>query len=88
MKNIKNDIYKVKCLLTNLENFKDIIQEILKDKTIEVGYSLDGISIYNNDKTFKDEEICEKLSKYFDVKITSFHADDCDYPCIWIVYNN
>lgn len=33
-----------------------------------------------------NEYITDTLSKYFDVTVTSVHADDCEHLGIWICY--
>ena len=91
MKNVKN-VLKKSCLYTNLETFESIVREALQDwdNSVNVECAMDGISIYSDDDNWSDEEICEKLTEYFGVeKVTSFHADDCNYPVgIWIVYKD
>lgn len=90
MKNVENYSLK-KCIFMSLEDFEDLVKEITNQKA-SVQYEYDGIFIEtNHDYVDLDEEIYESdvlqlLSEYFDVEVTSFHADDCDYLCVWIVY--
>ena len=37
-------------------------------------------------ETYWNEDITETLSKYFDVTVTSVHADDSEYLGVWICY--
>ena len=37
-------------------------------------------------ETYWNEDITETLSKYFDVTVTSVHADDSEYLRVWICY--
>lgn len=79
------------CILISYEEFKGIIYNLFEQDgaTLYMELSMDGIYIgYDNDE-LPLETIHTKLAEYFEVdEITSFHADDCDYPGIWIVYNN
>ena len=87
MKNLEN-VTKKTCLLIDLKTFESIVRTVLKDDTVQVECAWDGISIYNDDDNWSEEEICELLTKYFGVKkVNSFHADDESYAIgVWIVY--
>lgn len=44
-------------------------------------------SLTNNLSTIEDDnDICDVLSKYFDIHVTSIHQDDCETHDIWICY--
>ena len=53
----------------------------------------DGIYLTHTDKaeetdTYWNEDMLETLSKYFDVDVTSFHSDNCEYVGVWICYKD
>lgn len=97
MKNISKYQLK-KCIFMSFEEYRKLIFNIT-DGLKEVIYDFDGIRYDDTDKAeetevYHNEYITETLSKYFDIKVTSVHADDADYPCIfnpnnlgvWICY--
>lgn len=83
MKNIKKEQLK-KCIFFILESYERLLHFL--GINVAVGVSIDGINYWSDDEDWTDDEIKIELEKYFDVKITSIHADDCDLPGIWIVY--
>jgi hypothetical protein len=85
MKNVRENQFK-KCIFLDIDEFSEIIKGIFGRNTI-VEYTLEGLSIYNEIDCLPNSEICEALANYFDVfEVTSFHADDCDYIGVWVVY--
>ena len=97
MKNISKYQLK-KCIFMSFEEYQKLILDIT-DGLKEVYYDFDGIWYDDTDKAeetgvYHNEYMTETLSKYFDVKVTSVHADDADCPCIfdtdcrgiWICY--
>ena len=92
MENVKPNELK-KCIIKEFDEFKEIIEEITNGE-FTCMYELDGISIVLTGKVkevereMNTEDILEKLSKYFDTKVTSFHVDDCEYHGVWICYDD
>lgn len=89
MKNVENYQLK-KCIFMELGDYKELIDKLTGGlKSVE--YECDGIYYEDTEKaeeteTYWNEYITETLSKYFDVTITSVHADDCEYLGVWICY--
>lgn len=84
--------YKKKCLLVAFEDF----EALLNDYDYTVRYSYDGVEVYFGDEMIDDEKLCQILTDIINdgvmgdfgkVRITSFHADDCDEMGIWLVYS-
>lgn len=73
-----------------LGDYKELIHKLTGGlKNVE--YKYDGIYYEDTEKaeeaeTYWNEYITETLSKYFDVTVTSIHADDCEYFGVWICY--
>lgn len=92
MKNVRPGQLKTAVFL-NLDEFSYVVRAVFGNGT-NFETALDGITVYTVDEEddytyLEDDEICEKLATYFDVaQVTSFHADDCKYPGIWIVYKD
>jgi hypothetical protein len=87
MKNVRKGQLK-KCIIIECEEFTELIQEYFGNET-KVEYTLEGIGVYNDTDNVDYNEICEALAKHFEVEqVTSFHMDDCDYTCVWIVYKD
>ena len=89
MKNVKETQLK-KCIFMTFDGFKSLVED-MTDGLSTVEYEYDGIYISHTDKseetdTYWNEDITETLSKYFDVEVTSYHADDCDVIGIWVCY--
>ena len=89
MRNTENYSLK-KCIFMTLDEFDDLILELTKGLMC-VEYEPDGFFYSDTEKTEEigirwDGDIEETLSKYFDVTVTSVHADDCDEPGIWVCY--
>lgn len=89
MKNVRNDQLK-KCIFMTFDEFKDLFEEITGGlSTVE---EADG-DIYMYDtkkaeeaKTYWNTELLQTLSDYFDVEVTSCHADNYDVVGVWICY--
>lgn len=86
MKNVKKYQLK-KCIMIELEEFQELFISLFGEfneetNPIDVECSYDGICLTGID----DTELYEALSKYYDVKVTSVHADNFDYLGIWICY--
>lgn len=87
MKNVEN--YRTrKCIVMDFDEYNELIKKVTDNK-ISVSYDC-----YDNELTYKTVEgtdnvdfvIAVALSKYFDVTVTSVHADGYDTPYMWIVY--
>jgi len=76
MKNTNKNMLKT-AIFMDFDAFRELVQKI-------TGYggnvSYDGYGIYVS------ENGMSALEKYFDVSITSVHADDCDFTGVWVVY--
>lgn len=89
MKNVeKYSLLKV--IFMELDDFKELISE-LTDGLQEVEYEYDGLYLDHSKKaeeseTYWNEPILKTLSKHFGVKVTSYHADDCEVMGVWIAY--
>lgn len=88
MKNVRESQLK-KCIFMELDEFTNLIEEIT-DGLQTVEYE-DGIYMTSTQKaedinTWWNEDILETLSKYFNVEVTSFHSDNCEYIGVWICY--
>lgn len=91
MRNIKNEILK-KCIFISFEDFKSLVEKVT-DGLLTAGYDLEGIWYEATNKAeaegvYWQEDIEETLSKYYDIEITSIHADDCDDIKVWICYQD
>lgn len=88
MKNIKEHQLR-KCIFMELDEYKDLIDRVT-DGLKAVEYELGLFYMYTekaeNTNTYWNEHIEETLSKYFDITVTSIHADDYDDVGVWIVY--
>lgn len=92
MRNVNESELK-KCIFKTPDDFQRDIRSIF-GVNARVEYSLEGIDIiYEQDEHSEDfiedptqSEVIEKLSKYYDVQVSSYHIDDCDYCCVWICY--
>lgn len=84
MKNIKEHQLK-KCIFMETYEFDEIIRQVFGVEYV-VEFSLDGMSIGNDEFSLDNETINKELSKYFDCNITSIHMDDCDEIGVWICY--
>ena len=80
-----------KCVFVSLNEFIALIKKVLGTQfTVECDY--EGVDIVVDpelDDLYSDpdhDDVLESLSNYFKVKVTSYHADDCEYPGIWICY--
>lgn len=95
MKNAENFLKRT-CIALDMEDYAHIIEKLTDNRvTAEVDYQ-EGRIYYNpteeaeNDGVdyveITDEQVNNMLSEYFDVKVTSVHADGFDTPYAWIVY--
>ncbi len=78
MKNISENMLK-KAIFVELSEFENLVKEVNGENDsaeVEDGY----VSI--------TQETRDKLSEYFDVEITSVHADSFDTVGIWIIYKD
>ena len=92
MKNVKPSQLK-KAIFLEEDEFKDILNQVFgkseDGEEIEVEISQWGLWIGYHNSKLSYEEITTGLAQYFDVyKVTSIHADDCDYVGIWVIYQN
>lgn len=88
MKNVRETQLK-KCIFMTLEEFEELINTLtngLKEVKFEFSVYITDSNKADDEETYWQEDICVTLSKYFDVEVTSFHSDDCEYPCVWICY--
>ena len=81
LENLKN------CIFMEFDDFADCLKEATNG-AVDVSYSLDGLMFHNIDETADEPDVNSILSAYFDVTVTSVHADDADYVGVWIVYKN
>ena len=87
MKNI-NPYFIHQCYLMDIHNFEFTIQDLFGAE-VSVELDSDGINIVSGDGTsFDGTEIAKALSEHFDVKVTSFHTDNCEPAGVWIVYES
>lgn len=85
MKNVRTNQLK-KCIFTDVEELQAILSAIYEED-IDVNISLDGLWYESkSDLDIGDSDVCQALSEYYDVNVTSIHIDDCDYVGVWIVY--
>jgi inosine/xanthosine triphosphate pyrophosphatase family protein len=91
MRNIENYSLK-KTIFMTFDEYKELIKNVTNGLK-EPKYEYDGLYYEDTEEAIKqdkyfEENIVESLSKYFDTKITSVHADDSEYLGVWIVYQN
>ena len=88
MKNIEN--YRlIKTIAMEIDDFAELVEK-LTDGLATVEYEF-GAYISDTDKAdeigvYWNEDMTVTLSKYFDVNVTSWHSDTCDYPMVFICY--
>lgn len=85
-----DDYTKVSCIVMPYDEFQTLIAT-LTDGLREITYDLDGISFNHTDKAdeidkYWNRDLNETLSDYFQVSVTSVHADDFEPIGIWIGY--
>ena len=88
MKNIRENQLKT-CMFMYLEEFKDLIHKVTDGlKAVDYEFGLFYLCTEKADETgtYWNEDIKVTLSKYFDITVTSIHADDWDDTGVWIVY--
>lgn len=88
MKNVRENQLK-KCIFMELDEFTRLVEN-LTDGLQTVEYE-DGVYLISTDKadetdTYWNEAMTKTLSNYFDVEVTSFHSDSCEYVGVWICY--
>lgn len=85
MRNVRLDQLK-KCIFLTQTELENILSEILQ-KTVTVNISLYGLEpCTEDDEDIDDYYMCQVLSEYYGVQVTSIHIDDCDYVGVWVVY--
>ena len=87
MKNVRESQLK-KCIFLTQTEMENILSKIL-NKIVTVNVDLYGLSACTEEDDGGDIDnnyLCEILSKYFEVNVTSIHIDDCDYVGIWVCY--
>lgn len=80
--------WKKKVLYLTADEFDDICVK-LYGPSVATHYDMDGLWIEAGEESNvfdHDPPLNEDLSKYFGLKVTSVHIDDCDYVGVWIVY--
>ena len=92
MINVISNNKKKKCIFYTFEEYKELILA-LTDGLKEVEYEYDGIRYCPTEKAEKldthyEDSIENVLSKYFNVIVTSVHADDSECLGIWICYED
>lgn len=73
-----------------LDDFEELIDEIT-DGLQKVEYEDGGAYIVHSEKAeetdeYINEDMISILSKHFDVEVTSWHSDNCEYPMIFICH--
>lgn len=90
-KNIRPSQLK-KCIFLEWDEFTNLVRsfypEAQQPASLSVKYTLEGIDIYSDEIEVDDDAVRLHLSEHFGVEVTSFHADDADYPCVWICYKD
>ncbi len=85
------DLYKnISCIFMPFSEFQTLITKVT-DELRKITYELDGISFNNTEKAedtdvYWNQSLNETLSEYFQVPVTSVHADDSNPIGIWIAY--
>jgi hypothetical protein len=91
MKNVRESQLK-KCIFIEGDEFTELIRsfypEIRPQGRLIVDYTLEGIDIYSDEIEINTDDIIRLLSKHFDVEVTSFHIDDCEYVGVWVAYKD
>ena len=87
---------KKTCIALDIEDYASLIEKLTDNRvTAEVEYQ-EGVINYVpteeaeddgvDDVDITNDEVNRILSEYFDVKVSSVHADGFDRPYAWIVY--
>ena len=91
MRNVRESQLK-KCIFIEGDEFTELIQsfypEVQQSASLIVDYTLEGIDIYSDEIEINTDDIIRFLSEYFDVEVTSFHMDDCEYVGVWVAYKD
>ncbi len=87
MRNIRENQLK-KCIFMTTDEFSKVFVDIFgeyNEDTNEIDIEFDTVDgIYFCG--ISNEDVYIKLSKYFDINITSIHIDDFDTIGVWICY--
>ena len=93
MKNVSPHQIK-KCIFVEFEKFKEDVSKAFEEDVL-VSSDYEGIYFEKKENTNSEyydylnfEEVLYKLEKYYDVKISSIHIDDCDIVGVWICYKD
>ncbi|MBQ2389279.1 MAG: hypothetical protein II305_04410 [Clostridia bacterium] len=86
MKNVKENQLK-KCIFLTQTELENILSEKLQ-KTVTVNVDLYGLSVCTEEdmEDMDNGRLCDELSEYFDVNVSSVHIDDCDIVGVWVCY--
>lgn len=85
MKNVRKNQLK-KCIFVELEEFEEVVKEAVgNDVEVECD---EGLYFETDEDIVSTEKVLEGLSEYYDVEVTSVHADDCDVIGIWVCYKD
>ena len=91
MKNVRETQLK-KCIFIEGDEFTELIRsfypEVQPRGRLIVDYTLEGIDIYSDEVEINTDDIIRLLSEHFDVEVTSFHMDDCEYVGVWVAYKD
>ena len=95
MRNAENFLKKT-CIALDMEDYASLIEKLTDNRvTAEVEYQEGAINYVPTEEAEDDgvdnvditnDEVNRILSEYFDVKVSSVHADGFDRPYAWIVY--
>lgn len=91
IKNVKNSMLK-KTIFMEFDDFADAVLKAT-DGFKYAEYSIDGLNYYDTKKAeesdiYYNKDIEYALSEYFGVDVKSINQDTCEYPGIWIVYED
>ena len=87
----KYEIKTAKAMMIKLPEFTKIVEEAtdgLKTVEYEFGPFLVDTEKAESSETYENREPNTILSNYFGVKVTSFHSDDCEFPLVYIIYED
>ena len=80
-----------KCIFLSLDEFKFLVKKLLGEHyTVYCDY--EGVDVVVDpelDDLYSNpdyNDVLETLSNHFGVRVTSYHADDCEYAGVWICY--
>ena len=88
MKNIEN--YKVlSAIVVGLDDFTELVEKItdgLATVKYEFGAYIVPTRKAETTNEYWNEDMTETLSRYFEVGVTSWHSDTCEFPMVFICY--